>query len=134
MFRAKKSSRDDNRPGLTAIDRQVCYPSLLYPFIRDNPEDRLVYVFRTSAEKGFGLEKLPYRELPAEDRLVLKRTDRKRRNAFYATCVVLVFTLVFFYRAFKVILAVSALATLYEYMDRRIRTQWLKREHARTSR
>jgi hypothetical protein len=132
MLSAKKTSRDGNRPGLTALDTHVCYPSLLYPFIRDNHEDRLVYFYQTSAEKGFGLARLPYHELPADDRRDLKRTDRKRRNAFYATCVVLAFTLIFFFLAFKVILVISSLATLYEYMDRRIRTQWLKREHART--
>ena len=133
MFRAKKTSHNDNRPGLTALDTQVCYPSMLYPFIRDVHEDRLVYIYRTSAEKGFGLERLPYRELPTGERRDLKRTDLKRMRAFIATCAVLAFTLVFFYRVFKVILLISALATLYEYMDRRIRTQWLKREHARTN-
>jgi hypothetical protein len=132
MFNVKKSSRDDGRPGLTALDTHVCYPSLLYPFVRDNRENRLVYVYRASAEKGFGLERLPYHELPADDRRDLKRTDRKRRNAFYVTCVVLAFTLIFFFSVFKAALFISALATFYEYMDRRIRARWLKREHART--
>ena len=131
-FNAKKTSREDNRPGLTALDKQVCYPSLLYPVIRDDREDRTVYAYRTSAEKGFRLERLAVHELPADDRHEMRRTERKRRKAFYVTCVLLVFALLFFFRAFKVFLFISVLATLYEYMDRRIKTQWLKREHART--
>ena len=125
--------KEDNPAGLTSLDTGVCYFSLLYPLIRDSSDNRLVYIFQEKERERTSLDKIRYYDLQGKYRRELRNAEKKRAASFYILCAALIVTMLFFLNAFKIILAVSMVVTFYEYVDRRIKSLWLKREYKRNN-
>jgi hypothetical protein len=128
------STTPNHPPGLSGFDTRVYPLSLLYPVIRDMEETRDVYVFFENDGGEVTLERHPYHRLDEIYRKQIKAVRRKRSTAFFSALVLDGVALLFSVRYFKIFLFLSLLATLYEFMDRRIRYLWLRREYDRTRR
>lgn len=125
-----KNKTPSYKPGLPDYYTRVCPFSLLYPVVIDNDETRDVYVFWEQDEGKVTLERYPYHRLDEVYRKQLRKGAKKKAMAFYITLALLAFMILFSFRWFQILMGLSCLATLYEFMDRRIRHLWLRREYA----
>ena len=128
-------SGQSHPPGLSGNDTRCYFLSLLYPVAGDTDETRDVYVFFDDDGGKITLERYPYHQLDEVYRKQIKATRKKRSIAFFCALALLAVALVVSMRYFQILLFISLAATLYEFMDRRIRYLWLRREyeHARRS-
>jgi len=118
-------------PGITALDTGVCYFSLLYPLIINRDIHREIFIFKENESGGTTLERLRYSELSGKYKARIKECDGRQRFGFVVLCVLLVISFIFSFKLFSFLMAAALLFTGYEYLDRRVRYLWLKREYYR---
>jgi hypothetical protein len=118
-------------PGVTALDTGICYFSLLHPFIINRDIHREVFVFKENDSGGTTLERLRYSELSGRYQSRIRECEQRQRFGFIILCVLLVLAFLFSFKVFSFLMAAVVLFTGYEYLDRRVRYLWLKREYYR---
>jgi len=127
-------SGQSHPPGLSGYDTRCYFLSLLYPVAGNTDEARDVYVFFEDDGGKTALERYPYHQLDEVYRKQIRAIRKKRSIAFFGALALLAVAFFVSMRFFKILLFVTLAATLYEFMDRRIRYLWLRREYERARR
>ncbi|OGS35792.1 MAG: hypothetical protein A2293_05150 [Elusimicrobia bacterium RIFOXYB2_FULL_49_7] len=120
------------KPGLTINDTRLGLFSLLYPITKETDETRDIYVYEKQDNGPPKLERHTYHHLDEGYRKQIKSIREQRTWCFYGLLALLFIFWIFFIHWFHFVLGFVLAGTLYEFMDRRIRHLWLKREYHRT--